>query len=226
MKGFQTSGSTIGLSADVIVSNVALAASNHYNGRQFGISAGLVTHCWSTNSTAWWNMTVAQLTGTGRMENCYIAGSDMQKGSVVEILSADAKLRNCTIVNNKVINDGRAAVYATAEGTVCNNIILGNVLANASTGNWVGASSTTPWRGNCTTPLAGLLGSGNIDADPQFDATEPWKLAKGSPCYGKGVNDEVGGATDILGQPRIVGRRVDIGCYEIPWTPGFLLYLR
>jgi hypothetical protein len=34
------------------------------------------------------------------------------------------------------------------------------------------------------------------------------------------------GTTDLAGAPRIVRKKVDIGCYEYPLLPGTFLFLR
>jgi hypothetical protein len=64
----------------------------------------------------------------------------------------------------------------------------------------------------CTTPLPG--GTGNITNAPVFLATNDLRLAPGSPCIDAGSNAYATGATDLDGNPRIVGGTVDMGAYE------------
>ena len=229
LKGFETTGSTVGVSADAVASNLVLTGQHNYNGRAIGVSAGLVTHCWVTNSAIWFNSPLVKVEGSGRVENCYIANNDMNTtASIILVTAADAKLRNCTIVNNTNIHpiNGAGAVVGQAAAGCCNNIIWNNRNASGETTNWEGADFTGLWRGNCTYPKEGLLGSRNIDADPLLVGETPWKIAKTSPCRNHGVDDEAAGTTDLCGLPRKFGRHVDIGCSEVQWAPGMALLLR
>ena len=73
---------------------------------------------------------------------------------------------------------------------------------------------------------------GNISADPVLVMTggssKPiYSLANDSPCCNAGFrlpwSDD---ATDLAGNPRRVGRTVDMGCYENPLAIGLQLFVR
>jgi hypothetical protein len=67
-----------------------------------------------------------------------------------------------------------------------------------------------------TTPLP-TYGVGNIDAEPLFVDTNGWRnlrLQPDSPCINAGNNAYVFTATDLDGNPRILGGTVDMGAYE------------
>ena len=76
------------------------------------------------------------------------------------------------------------------------------------------------YRNCCAWPEASsvfLAENGCVNADPKFaDAAHgDFTLGGGSPCRNAGVNEDwMVGAFDLLGRPRIVNSRVDIGCYE------------
>ncbi len=50
---------------------------------------------------------------------------------------------------------------------------------------------------------------------------DKYHLTAGSPCINAGNNTPTGGLpnTDIDGQPRVIGGRVDIGAYESSFSP-------
>ena len=69
--------------------------------------------------------------------------------------------------------------------------------------------------------------SGNIEADPLFVDGNPLEIPVKSPCRNKGDNALGSTASvDVLGNPRIKGRKIDIGCVEEPLGPGFGILVR
>jgi len=65
---------------------------------------------------------------------------------------------------------------------------------------------------------------GNITNDPRFlnPSTGDFHLQTNSPCINAGNNSAVASATDLDGNPRIVGGTVDLGAYEFQ-TPASLI---
>jgi predicted outer membrane repeat protein len=69
----------------------------------------------------------------------------------------------------------------------------------------------------------GWSGEGNIDADPVF--ADPcdgnYHIRPRSPCINTGNNSAIPPLvrTDLDGRPRIIGRRIDMGCYEFNHIP-------
>jgi len=96
---------------------------------------------------------------------------------------------------------------------VTNTVVFGNS-APASSNLWV---SRTPlyMSYSCTAPLP-PGGVGNITNDPAFvnPAGGDFHLQSNSACINGGNNACVGSATDLDGNPRIVGGTVDMGAYE------------
>jgi len=111
-----------------------------------------------------------------------------------------ATLYNCTVVSN-------SGASAVANGTCYNSIIWGNS-SNYSNGKYTSC---------CTSPLP--VGTGNINADPQFNAD--FSIPGSSPCVDAGdmsaaafPNSDLRAYELGLDGPRVYNQTVDIGCYE------------
>jgi hypothetical protein len=70
------------------------------------------------------------------------------------------------------------------------------------------------------------LGGGNITNAPLFVnlAGGDFRLQSNSPCINSGYNAYVTSATDLDGNPRVVGGTVDIGAYEYQKPTSILSY--
>jgi hypothetical protein len=77
----------------------------------------------------------------------------------------------------------------------------------------------------CTSPLPDD-GPGNFTDDPVLvDPSDgDFHLQSNSPCINSGNNAEVTSATDLDGNPRIVGGTVDIGAYEFQSPVSMISY--
>ena len=70
-----------------------------------------------------------------------------------------------------------------------------------------------------------------VDFDPWTVFKDPaagdWHLRKFCPAVDvvKVSADEAAG-TDLDGNPRLIGMRLDLGCYEAPPVPGLMLMVR
>jgi hypothetical protein len=124
-----------------------------------------------------------------------------------------------TTVGNGTIVDNTADSYGggTYAGTLVNTIVYYNTAVVA--GNNVDGGSAT----YCCSPDL-TSGTGNITNAPAFvdRAAGNVHLLDDSPCINAGNNAAVNAATDLDGNPRIVGI-VDMGAYESPAVgPTFL----
>ena len=153
----------------------------------------------------------------GVMRNCLVADNTNKSNHASGVYArSGSTVENCTIANNVILGaTGVAGVDGTV-GPFRNCIIYGN--RNAS-----GVSETVARTyDNCASTVA-LSGSGNIVvtgmdfADP---AAGDYRVMSGSTIDAGAVQSWMAGATDLAGNPRIIGETPDMGCYE--YRPGAL----
>ncbi len=123
--------------------------------------------------------------------------------------SYGGRVESCTITHNQA--DSGGGIAADSPATVVNSIIYQNT-ANTNSDVLLGGTFSY-----CCTPSV-IAGAGNITNDPAF--VQGFRLASGSPCIDKGTNLAwMTGACDLDGNDRIGGDKVDIGAYEVDWSP-------
>lgn len=127
------------------------------------------------------------------------------------------QIENCTIVdNNSITNEGIEIVSGTA--SITNSILWGN--GGELPGSAVLGYSNIEGEGTA---------NGNISEDPLFRdaASHDYRLNNDSPCVNSGYNLPWDlQATDLDGNPRRQGNKVDMGCYESAAKAATLLILR
>ena len=152
------------------------------------------------------------------------------KGGGILCLKSAPVIANNTIAANTATDSDGGIYCQDASPAIANSIIAFN-----SSGIGVSGSSTPTLRYNCVygnmahdyRGLTSPVGTdGNISADPKFASLVhgDLHLKPGSPCIDVGDDAIVQpGWTDIDGQARIHGTRVDIGADEFDgtvWQPG------
>lgn len=151
-------------------------------------------------------------------------------------------LVNCTVVDNY----GRATggVWIDVQfggnvvGSVTNCVMAGNgCMATENDANFLTAKSTgaTGFTPLSASPVACATDTVKLGDDSvvgtmrelfRLKGAQPYSPCAGSPLVNAGAS--VGGAetaVDLLGRPRLFGRRIDIGCYE-GRLGGFTLIVR
>ena len=141
----------------------------------------------------------------GVLNNCTLSGNAARYGGG----SCHGTLNNCTLSGNAATCGG-----GSDGGTLNNCIVWGNTAGNNPN---IGRSVS------CVHTCSGddIPGIGNICADPKFIDAEngDFHLSADSPCIDAGWrpwNGELG--TDIDGNPRWQGARIDMGAYESEGT--------
>lgn len=154
-------------------------------------------------------------------------------------LTGDAKAINCTIANNVCTNPERMdasgngaypmATSASANARFVNCLIWGNVTKDGDEQRHVWNGSAASYV-NCYSELTINETSPAVEDPSLVDiANGNYALAKNSPLVNKGVDyASAGGESefDLSGeQNRIVGSRIDIGCYEAS-SSAFIIIVR
>ncbi len=176
------------------------------------------------------------------IKNCIISGNLAPNGGAIYSHNAgNPVIVNCTISGN-VASSSAGAIYCykSSNLTISHSILWGDTAMNASeilVGNLGAATSIRiahcDIQGGdqniiCDTDCTVDWGQGNIDLNPYFDNTGylisniqiitvgDYHLLEESPCIDAGDPEFVAGPgeTDIDGNPRILGEKIDIGAYE------------
>lgn len=206
-------------------------ASNNpiYYGLGLYLKGGLVTHCVITNvqthgihRTARHAQGVAVQIAGGTLRNCLVAhnlATDGQEGSdrqfAAGIYQTGGTVENCTVTDNSA-QSGPAGYCRANGGTMVNGIVWGNANDDGD-----GAFADADVSGDMAAAL-----SHSCTNNPLFKAPAggDFRLMPDSPCANAGlalpwITRE---ATDLAGARRLVGRTVDLGCYEIAIFPTTL----
>ncbi|MCR5840414.1 MAG: right-handed parallel beta-helix repeat-containing protein [Kiritimatiellae bacterium] len=208
---------------------------------------GLVTHCVITNNvgtsameSAWAGVGLGSavvMTGTGgRLENCLIqdnrgtaegGGNDGQEKMSTIYAADSSSIVNCTVISNRARRC--AGIYADGSGVTVKNCVMA--------GNFdVGITTTNPnWMGTgtaflaCATDDASAINEscriGTVGSFFKDYAGNDYRPAPKGPLVNAGVNYEGMAPIDLGGNKRLIGSKVDIGCYEAA-AAEFRIHLR
>ena len=186
----------------------------------------------------------------GLLESCLVCFNTNKYAGGVSIGSgnyaaSNFKVRNCTVYGNVGTDtDSGYGQYGvggigqfSGTATVENTIVFGNASLTQSwtTGGYPECRAVDSAKiefVNCLLPSDvgwPAAATGCLNGDPLFAdvAAENFALTLRSPCRNAGSNDAiVAGARDLDGNPRVYGRRVDMGCYELQQGLGLMLLFR
>ena len=167
----------------------------------------------------------------GTIVNCLIARNAAYAAYQGLYAAGSTKVVNCTIADNGV---------APAAGLTVSASAVDATLA-AST---VTMANTIVWSPACVTGLAPGSASvsyscyaaategvnGNTAQNPRLRARDPgYTLGGASPCRNTGSNDAFGvpaAAVDLAGAPRLFGKVIDMGCFELQAGAGTMLIVQ
>ncbi len=168
-----------------------------------GVFLGTVNNCTIIENSAY----SGGGTYNGTVNNCTINGNSAEYGGGGTFYGT---VNNCTIIGNSAEYGG-----GSYRGGFNNCIVWDN---SASISNNYYRSTV---RYSCTYPLPS--GAGNISNNPQFISISDFHLQATSPCRNAGTNAFAPMPWDLDGNPRIIGRTVDMGCYEFVPEGGIML---
>ena len=169
------------------------------------------------------------LDGNPTVDNCLIADNEAnQEGGGVHFFGG--MLLNCNVVNNSLLNSssswaGAGGFYAPwkeggAVRYLYNCVFAGNrVNGSASTGSpdWTITSSAAgcSWGIANNAVAVNILNGANGITDPVvFEPGDDWVPTASAVTKDAGTVHELQSSRDLLGNPRVSGAAIDVGCYE------------
>ena len=176
---------------------------------------------------------VVMLKGTSCAENCLLVGNTQEASKSLSLVRLDGNsiLRNCTVSDTGLGNTNQYCAVFTPIYINSANATVQNVVVAGVTNRIDGALCRPVWG----RPANFLNGATDADiAELGFPegtvtgtaaeffkdyANGDYTPKAGGPLVGKGANYEGMAAVDLAGNPRKVGSRIDIGCYELRSTP-------
>ena len=202
-----------------------VGANDGYGGGVFCEPSAILSNCVLTGNSAYdgGGAYVGTLYHCALFGNSAASGGGARSSTLYNCLLSDnsayfagggaciCTLYNCTLIGNSLDSSqyGGGGAYG---GVLYNCILYYNTASNGP--NFF--NNTLNYC--CTLPMP-TSGVGNITSEPGFmnRLAGDYHLASGSPCIDTGTNMAwMVGASDLEGRSRIVGVRVDRGCYEAP----------
>ncbi len=145
-----------------------------------------------------------------RINNTTVVGEKSGNGIVIYGGVASMSLHNSLIAYNQ--QRGLYFYNGNSNADIRNSCFYGNPAGNiVNAAPLLGTNLTMSARGDSCDPWY------NIKLPPAFvdSINANYRLSTGSSCVNGGVNDSLLSATDLDGSPRLIGRAVDMGCYEM-----------
>ncbi len=217
---------TDGLAQDIEIDNSNCAGRTGSSGGLYisgGLAERIVIHHCSGNITC--GAAGAYVAG-GTLRNALIYGCTDYSGESFcgTVNVAGGKLVNCTIADNICSQAAIPMVRVEGKASVANTISWNNRASPDISGP--GTVSHC-----CYANAAAVNANGNVAGAPLFRAAaaRDYTLRPSSPCRNAGLNaafDTLEDATDLAGLPRLFGKAIDIGCYELQSGAGTLLLLQ
>ncbi len=204
-----------------------------------------------TNSVVRSNTTVFQASGIqiegspgAMLTNCDISGNTSLNthGGLLHGTGSSAisslTLINCTVANN-TSPGGLRAVWTTTNSTTqtARTFLKNTIVANNPNGNFLqggpGASLLQSQGNNLdsdgTSSFTNAVNGDLVGVNPLFVSTTDLRLQTGSPAVDAGdpaTTSALVGTTDLAGNLRFLGGRIDMGAYEFGCQTATRLYVR
>ena len=219
------------------VSNCVVEAgeqrTNHAGGGGATLDAGLVTHTVfrknkAPNSSPYSDgdgnrAAVLNLRGSSRTENCLLVDNPQSSAVVLVWMGDSALMRNCTIVDSGIAKTSDVCqVFSSirihsSSASVINTVIAGvtNKIDGAAcppTGH-VENFLTSAYDGDVTGLPTGTITGTAATFFKKYEEGD-YRPKTGGVLVNKGQSYEPLPAKDLGGNKRLIGRAIDIGCYE------------
>ena len=201
------------------------------------IAGGVVSRCIiekaSKKASTWLAIGAGAYMKGGVIENCLLRDNFAGRGTIY-LDDASAKAVNCTIVNNiEESGGGFVGVYMnSSSASVVNCVVYGN--GGTASKEW--GNKNAPRFFNCAfAENAAFTGANSTvinltDAAFKNYAKGDYRPKREGALVNSGSNDlylsYATSATDLNGAPRIQGKIIDIGCWEIDSNLGFRIIVR
>ena len=209
----------------VIVDNYSTRQNDscrEFSGSQIYATGGLVERCVVGAMQGGRNVYSSGIHQTGgTIRNCLVKGA-FSCGVAQALTQTGGSFYNNTVVTNGFGSANAAPIAAEVTGgEVVNCIFALNNGGDLADGSDAFAAFSR---------FDEAAGGSNISAAPGFKKVKAgnYQLTSGSPCKDSGdksVWTDIESPTDLLGGPRIIDGRVDMGCYEGA-ASGFMMILR
>jgi hypothetical protein len=167
---------------------------------------------------------VLELNGSGRAENCLIVDNPQWAAVVLVKIGGSSAMRNCTIADS-VLSRTNEVCKAFSPLRIDSSAATAQNVAIAGVTNKIDGTPCPPTgyvsrfrNGAFDGDASSLPAETVVGASSSFflhPARGDYRPKSGGPLINAGVNYEPMAGVDLTGvQPRKVGSRVDIGCYE------------
>jgi hypothetical protein len=216
-------------SSPTLINCVFIANSSSYQGggmSDLTYSSATLVHCTFSGDAAQSGDEIVNASSAAKLTDCLIDGDGEREGSTIineaYYATASITINDCTITGDSAEAGSGLYNYSgdngTASATITNSTVWGDGPDEIGTFGPVTATYSDI--------QGGYIGTGNINADPQFvnGTAGNFALKPTSPCVNIGDNAatiSTGVTTDLAGNPRIVDGVVDMGAYEIQ-SPAIL----
>ena len=244
--GWDTSGSAIQIGGKGgNLTCVRVTDCTHKNCQTAGVLSssgpGRISRCVVDNNTVAFSVHhesgtggTVLITGAATVENCLVCNNESKgNGGGMRIKGAAATVRNCTIVSNRADYAAGGLYACHKDARVYNTVVAFNSSGNDSTAYAPnvtfesGASAAVFDHCAFSGTTCGTLAQEVTEADFPRAARGNYRPSAASVCRNNGTVacwDDLTGVLDLAGGKRLVGKSVDIGCYET--VGGFMLMLR